>query len=231
MVVERRAQMVCCADYGGLAAIKPPQAAAKSRPRLSGATFGRNRTGSVSLSVSESKGSTSFGHERLDVYRAAIEYVGWVYRFCQGLKGHRNAKEQLLRASQAIALNIAAGNGKATDGDRRRYSEIARGSAMECGAIQDVLEVCGALCAEENARTKAVLDRIVAMLTRLGRRGYAVREEPAEYTTGGVDTESDTDTDPEGNAPPGDCRTRRSTRPAPRCRSGKQAASRFGAGW
>ena len=23
-----------------------------------------------------------FGHERLDVYRAAIEYVGWAYRCC-----------------------------------------------------------------------------------------------------------------------------------------------------
>jgi hypothetical protein len=23
-----------------------------------------------------------FGHEKLDVYRTSIEYVGWVYRFC-----------------------------------------------------------------------------------------------------------------------------------------------------
>src|SRR5262245_58974917 len=103
----------------------------------------------------------SFG---LDVYRAALEYVGWAYHFCEGLKGHRNAKEQLLRASQAIVLNIAEGNGKATDGDRRRYFEIARGSALECGAIQDVLEICGGLSSEENAKAKAVLDRIVAML-------------------------------------------------------------------
>ena len=25
----------------------------------------------------------AFGHEKLDVYRAAIEYVGWAYRFCK----------------------------------------------------------------------------------------------------------------------------------------------------
>ena len=140
----------------------------------------------------------SFGHERLDVYRAAIEYVGWAYHYCEELQGHRNAKDQLLRASQAIPLNIAEGNGKATEGDRRRYFEIARGSAMECGAIQDVLEVCGALSAEQNAKAKAVLDRIVAMLTKLGRRGYAVREDRAEYAMEGVDTEADTDSDPEG---------------------------------
>jgi four helix bundle protein len=135
-----------------------------------------------------------FGHEKLDVYGAAIEYVGWAYRFCENLKGHRNAKDQLLRASQAIPLNIAEGNGKATDGDRRRYFEIARGSALECGAVQDVLQVCGALPAGENADRKALLDRIVAMLTKLGQRGYAVHEDKAMYKTG-IDTDTDTDPD------------------------------------
>ena len=71
-----------------------------------------------------------FGHEKLDVYRAAIEYVDWVYHYCETLKGHRNAKDQLLRASQTIPLNIAEGNGKATDGGRRRLFEIARDSAL-----------------------------------------------------------------------------------------------------
>ena len=138
----------------------------------------------------------SFGHERLDVYQAAIEYVGWAYHLCERLKKHRSAKEQLLRASQAIPLNIAEGNGKATDGDRRRYFETARGSALECGAIQDVLEVCGALSAEENAEAKAALDRIVAMLTKLGGRGYTVREEPPEYSAVGIDSDADSDSDP-----------------------------------
>ena len=135
-----------------------------------------------------------FGHERLDVYRAAIDYVGWAYHFCGELKGHRNAKDQLLRASQAIPLNIAEGNGKATDGDRRRYFEIARGSALECGAIQDVLQVCGALGAEENARRKTTLDRIVAMLTKLGQRGYTIPEVTDEYSVSKNDTDTDTDT-------------------------------------
>ena len=139
-----------------------------------------------------------FGHERLDVYRTAIDYVGWAYHFCEELKGHRNAKDQLLRASQAIPLNIAEGNGKATDGDRRRYFEIARGSALECGAIQDVLHVCGALGAEENARRKATLDRIVAMLTKLGQRGYTIHEEADNdgLSRNDTDTDSDPDSDP-----------------------------------
>jgi four helix bundle protein len=139
----------------------------------------------------------SFGHEKLDVYRAAIQYVGWAYRFCEGLKGHRNAKDQLIRASQAMPLNIAEGNGKGTEADRRRYFEIARGSALECGAIQDVLQVCGAISSKENEKAKTLLDRIVAMLTKLGRGGYAVREAPGEYRTDTIDTDTDTDPDPD----------------------------------
>ena len=139
----------------------------------------------------------AFGHEKLDVYRLSLEYVGWVYGFTANLKGHRNEKDQLIRASQAIPLNIAEGNGKATDGDRRRYFEIARGSALECAAVQDVLEVCAVLPKEENERTKNLLDRIVAMLTKLGRRGYSVKEETTEYRILKTDTDSDTDSDPD----------------------------------
>ncbi|MGD9251086.1 MAG: four helix bundle protein [Desulfobacterales bacterium] len=135
----------------------------------------------------------AFGHERLDVYHSSIEYVGWAYRLCEALKGLRNAKDQLLRASQSIPLNIAEGNGKATEGDRRRYFEIARGSALECAAIQDVLVVCGVLDSEESAKAKKQLDRIVAMLTKLGGRGYAIQEQMEDYGEkgGGPDNTSD----------------------------------------
>ena len=96
-----------------------------------------------------------------------------------------------------MPLNIAEGNGKATSGDRRRYFEIARGSALECAAVQDILEVCGVLSPESNTEAKQLLDRIVAMLTRLGGRDYSVEEEPAEYRTESVNTDADSDTDPD----------------------------------
>jgi hypothetical protein len=99
-----------------------------------------------------------FGHEWLDVYRAA------------------------------------------TDGDRRRSFENARGSALECGAIQDVMQVCGALTAEENASRETMLDRIVAMRARLGQRGDMLHEESGEYAV----SRKDTDADPEGRMQPAD---------------------------
>ena len=136
----------------------------------------------------------AFGHEKLDVYQTSIEYVGWAYRLCERMKGQRNARDQLLRASQSIPLNIAEGNGKATEGDRRRYFEIARGSALECAAVQDILVICGALEPEESAKAKILLDRMVAMLTKLGGRGYTVQEQVTGYGETSPLTDYDKDT-------------------------------------
>lgn len=116
----------------------------------------------------------TFGHEKLDVYRVSIRYVAWVYQQALNLNGvHRPARDQWLRASQSIPLNIAEGNGKTSEADRRRYFEIARGSALECAAIQDVLQVGQALKDDESREQKIELDRIVAMLCRMGRRNYS----------------------------------------------------------
>ncbi len=136
------------------------------------------------------------GHEKLDVYRLAIGYVAWVYEKAGVLTGiHRSARDQWLRASQSIPLNIAEGNGKTSKADRRRYFEIARGSALECAAVQDVLVVGKVLEEQESLNHKAELDRMAAMLSRLGGRGYCVKEEPAAYETGEIDFDTDTDGD------------------------------------
>ena len=123
-----------------------------------------------------------FGHEQLDVYRVSIRYVTWAYEVAGGLKGiDRRARDQLLRASQFIPLNIAEGNGKGTNAYRRRFFEIARGSALECAAIQDCLESCQALTADRNTQGKAMLTRIVSMLTKLAQRRHEVREDSGAY--------------------------------------------------
>jgi hypothetical protein len=54
-----------------------------------------------------------------------------------------------------------------------------------------VLPVCEALCADDNNQQKVPRDRIAAMLTKLGQRGYAVREELGEYGVGQFDTDTD----------------------------------------
>jgi len=57
-----------------------------------------------------------FGHEQLDVYRVSIRYVAWAYKLAKRLQGvDRHARDQLLRGSQSIPLNIAEGNGRGTN--------------------------------------------------------------------------------------------------------------------
>jgi len=131
----------------------------------------------------------SFGHKRLHVYQAALEYVAWVYANVERFTGpNRHARDQLLRASQSIALNIAEGNGKFRQPDRRRFFAIARASALECAAIQDVLCIGGALSETESTDAEQILVRIVSMLTKMARPDDLVREESSNYY---AHTESD----------------------------------------
>jgi hypothetical protein len=55
------------------------------------------------------------------------------------------------------------------------------------------------MTAEENEKAKALLDRIVAMLTKLGQRGYAVHEESEASRTNPSDPDPDTDPDPDAS--------------------------------
>ena len=123
-----------------------------------------------------------FGHEKLHVYQRAVEYARCSHDLAKRLNGpDRNARDHLLRASQSIALNIAEGNGKGTEEDRRRFFEIARGSALECAAIQDILMTCGVTTAEETRKAKDLLFRIVSMLTKIGKRESRAHESTADY--------------------------------------------------
>ena len=123
-----------------------------------------------------------FDHEKLDVYRLALEYVAESFVMAKRLSGlHRHARDHWLRAAQSIPLNIAEGNGKRSLKDRARCFDIARGSALECAAIQDVLVVSGGIDAAPGGPPKAKLQRIVAMLTRLAMRSDRVDESAAWY--------------------------------------------------
>ena len=102
-----------------------------------------------------------FDHDRLDVYRLSIEYVASSFGVAKDLNGcHRHARDQWLRAAQSIPLNIAEGNGKRSLKDRSRFLDIARGSALECVAIQDVLVATEGMDVQRHTELKRTLHRI-----------------------------------------------------------------------
>jgi four helix bundle protein len=129
---------------------------------------------------------TYFDHEKLDVYREAIAFYGWVGRFIAAISAKAAAKDQLDRASTSIPLNIAEGNGKFSAKDRARFLEMARGSALECAACLDVLLVRKLASEEQVVLAKDLLARIVQMLIGLLRkfseRAGVLREEEPAYS-------------------------------------------------
>jgi four helix bundle protein len=111
-----------------------------------------------------------FDHEKLEVYREAIAFVGWVSALLEGTVRVGDVKDQLDRASTSIPLNIAEGNGKYAPKDRCRFFDIAHGSALECAAGLDILVAKGKLTTEQIVPGKESLQKIVRMLMGLIKR-------------------------------------------------------------
>ena len=123
-----------------------------------------------------------FDHERLHVYQVSLQFVVWVFKRVTRLKGYfRHARDELIRASQSMPRNIAEGNGKRSLPDRRRFFEIARGSALECAAVLDELHLMEAFNTSETQEGKQLLHRIVSMLTKMTETVKSVRENPSGY--------------------------------------------------
>jgi len=114
-------------------------------------------------------GAALLDAEKLDVYRIALEF--------QTITGHlvpkrgcAELRDQLDRASISIVLNIAEGCGRRSPADKARFYSMARGCATECAAILDLLGVRGLVDDRLRKRARALLVRVVQMLTRLVAR-------------------------------------------------------------
>ena len=79
-----------------------------------------------------------FHHEKLTVYQRAFQFAGWSQVLIDSLTNKTSTRDQLERAGDSIALNIAEGNGKFSQRDRARFFQIAYGSALESAARLDL---------------------------------------------------------------------------------------------
>jgi four helix bundle protein len=107
--------------------------------------------------------------EKLDVYRVAVEFQAIAGPLLPK-RGYAELRDQLDRASISIVLNIAEGCGRCSPADKARFYSMARGSATECAAILDLLAVRGLVDDRLRKRARALLVRVVQMLTRLVAR-------------------------------------------------------------
>jgi len=106
--------------------------------------------------------------QKLDVYQRSIEFLAFVRRLLPQLpKGHADLADQLRRSAQSTPQNIAEGAGRISKLDKARHYTIARGSAMESAAHLDVMRVDDLVSDEQYRRGIELLERVVAMLTKL----------------------------------------------------------------
>ena len=120
--------------------------------------------------VHAADGYVMLSFQKLDVYRCAIEFLALSTGLAQNLpKGHAALAEQLRRAALSIPLNIGEAAGRTSEADGARHYAIARGSAMECAAIVDALDILSDLEDAKREQASDLLEHIVAMLTKLCR--------------------------------------------------------------
>ncbi len=114
---------------------------------------------------------SEFSHERLDVYRAAVEWLVLADELAGALpKGRAYLTDPLRRAAASIPLNIAEGAGELAAAEKVRFYRIARRSATECAAILDGCRALSLLDPERVNAGRALLWRVVAMLTAMALR-------------------------------------------------------------
>ncbi|MEJ2153404.1 MAG: four helix bundle protein [Gemmatimonadota bacterium] len=112
----------------------------------------------------------SFDHERLEVYRVALEFFDLADEVIDSLpRGRGHLANQLSRAALSIVNNIAEGAGKLSAGDKRRYYLTALGSSTECAAMVDICLRRQLIEEAKHRHAKKLLDRTAAMLTKLAK--------------------------------------------------------------
>jgi four helix bundle protein len=105
--------------------------------------------------------------ETLDVYAVALEFN--MTATVLAARADAVVRDQLRRASLSCVLNMAEGAGRRSPGHQRALYDVARGSALECAAVLDVLRIRGLASATEAARARSFVVRMVQMLTKLDR--------------------------------------------------------------
>jgi four helix bundle protein len=99
--------------------------------------------------------------EDLVVYKKAMEFAKEIFSIRKQIKD-RIIVGQLSRAALSIPLNIAEGNGRAHDRERRQYFCTARGSLLECVPILQ-------LCKEIDFMEKAKYQELYLLAEEIGK--------------------------------------------------------------
>ena len=120
--------------------------------------------------------------KKLSVWNKSVDFIEQIYRTTQKFPVQETygLTSQLRRASTSIALNIAEGSGAGSDGEFKRFLNIALRSAYEAICAIEIARRLG-FCSTHEANTlRSGCDEISAMLT--GLKKYLVGTKDVGHT-------------------------------------------------
>lgn len=110
-------------------------------------------------------------HEKLTVYKAAIEFVVLADEVIEHLpRGRAYLSDQLQRAALSIPLNIAEGAGEYAVDEKARFYRIAKRSGTECAGILDVCQRLRMIEENRYMKGRELLISIVSMLIKMAKK-------------------------------------------------------------
>ncbi len=108
-----------------------------------------------------------FAFEQFPVYQLSERFFAETQAIQAAKTISPSLKDQLLRASSSIVLNIAEGAGKHSNKEKRIFYTIARGSTQECVAVMRLLKIQGKIELEAYTCFYEQLTTISKMLSGL----------------------------------------------------------------
>lgn len=111
----------------------------------------------------------TFGFEKLEAWRLAIEYSNDIYRVTRAFPTDERfgLTSQVRRSAVSVAANVAEGSGRFSRKDFTRFVEIAYGSLMETVTHLTIAEQQGFLARQDHEQLRERADRLARMLSGL----------------------------------------------------------------
>lgn len=111
--------------------------------------------------------SALFHHEKLEVYRSALNLSRWLTQVLRSKEPQTRLHRQLDVSFTSVALNIAEGNGRYSELDHRHFLSLAQTGAVKAAAYLDLAVEKRHLKREESEEAQVLVEQVVSMLGRM----------------------------------------------------------------
>lgn len=110
----------------------------------------------------------AFMFENLLVYQKAVDFADHAAALTETFpRNYYFLADQLNRAALSVATNLAEGNGRFTQADRKNFFTISRGSAQECVPLLELARRRKLLDDARHGAMRAELETIAKMISGL----------------------------------------------------------------